>query len=515
MPRDYLREFRDFVCSVHDLSGATCHWTALEEMTSNPALLSQDEPGPCDCPIHRISGQSCNPDHGYNCLETTRVLGIITAAETQAQGLQPDSYGAALRKLAAHMEPLEAALAKGDELIRNELKAGKSFAEALAPYTFDPLRVVMRSHYDDLKDDIKYILNLTLFRHCSRGASPAGIKCPQCYANKQTRLRAEERLTETLIEQAAKESDALSAIYADQVPKYDNTLGPVLHGCLAAVEGVLTGDSELAAEGADQLIQYYTDSLKDGARIYFFLKELHELGEIKKLAMLGVIYHDQQLEATTCQQSPQRPPGVVPQPEPTHIPPPVSGQEGEKDCEIDASMLGSGSSVRFTGGRVEVNWDIAVRGQSLTDRQQGRAILSINDYGEIVNSTPGVATFLAQFRADRGCKRGYRIKINLTLVLRDRSRHFISEVNVDLPEKALPCRKKQNITWAGVIERYASLELIFQLEGACIEAEASQPGAAADSPAKDQHMGSSAEGNYGPSKAAPQDAAGTTPRRDR
>lgn len=279
----YLKEFRQKVLTLHDTSDKTCHWTSADDLTDEgtPVL---GETGPCKCP----KATPCKPHNGSDCETTKEVL-----------DKHPDSeapYSKKLDKLAEWMNVLEKELKGLDELYDNLTEQENlSPAEALNDSTMGK---AAKGVYGSKTKELLNILKLKV----KKGPNPGGIKkgyC-ECFENKKSRLKAEKALIQKLMENAQTASDALLNEYAEKKPKFSNTLGPVLKGSLQVVGGIWSGQYGEALKGAKELAEKYQKDLAEGGRCYVFLRAVHAVGIMKKITMLGVIFHDQQWMSVVC-----------------------------------------------------------------------------------------------------------------------------------------------------------------------------------------------------------------------
>lgn len=114
------------------------------------------------------------------------------------------------------------------------------------------------------------------------------------------RLDAEKARLKELFAEANRIGNEVLTQQKDLTATAFNTAVPVISGAIKVVAGAFSGDAGKAVDGAKDLLQYLKDNANAGAKVWVLLKTAKALAELKRLAMLAVIYHDQQVKAPTC-----------------------------------------------------------------------------------------------------------------------------------------------------------------------------------------------------------------------
>lgn len=348
MAHDYLSEFRARIASLHDPPRTTCHWSNQEEFTT-PNLKKTK--GPCDCPRESPKGDECAPHNAFLCASTEKVLSTPTSSETH--------YAPMLKELATHMESLEDAIKSGREAIANMVAGGMSRAAAMQSFVFGD---IMHGHWVSDSMDFESILLMPIDQSFSKDPLPPSVDC-RCELNKEWRLLQEKELIITSREQAAKQSAALTAAYNDGSATFENSLGVVMSASWGIVTGVMAGAVVLAPttilSEIGILMKYYNTYYSSRGVIEFTIYNLvHDLGELKKDAMLAIIYHDQQLKAQTClvYDLPERKISLPPPPPPPPPSSPTSEGESNEAAQDDPVMHRGRLQVQGDDMKPELSW---------------------------------------------------------------------------------------------------------------------------------------------------------------
>jgi hypothetical protein len=316
----YLQAFRDMVSKAHRDQDKRCHWNWRDELID---AISGANPvkggiGLCDCPRHKGTKDPCSPHQCHSCASTKDVLETKTAADKD--------YQDELKKLEQADADMAEALEKGEEQLKSGLDDGETLEEALKRVT------VLGSgghHWGDNSKARKAVLTiagLDLKHHPTKDELDAGCDC-ECFKAKEWRLKSERQKIEDLISEADKMNSQIKKLVDDLTATLWNTAVPVLKGAIKTVAGILSGDAGKATEGAKELFEYYQTTTEESQKVFMLLRATKALSDMKRFAMIGVIYFDQQAKAPTCHPLGDEEPPFPPPNKGKITPPPQPGEK--------------------------------------------------------------------------------------------------------------------------------------------------------------------------------------------
>ena len=315
----YLQAFRDRVSKAH--YAKRCHWNWRDDLID---AISGANPikgglGLCDCPKHKGTDDACTPHGCHGCASTKDVLAIKTDAD--------QDYEQELTDLEQADKDMADALAKGEEQLKSGLDAGESLKEALQRVTV----LASGGHYwgknSKTRKAVLKIAQLELDHHPTNREIDAGCDC-ECFKAKEWRLKSERQKIEDLISEADKMSSQIEDLVDDLTASFWNTAVPVLQGSIKTVSGILSGEAGKAIEGAKDLLEYYKTTKAEPQKVFMLLRATKALSAMKRFAMLGVIFFDQQAKAPTCHPLDDQEPPFPPPNKAKKAPPEPAQQPG-------------------------------------------------------------------------------------------------------------------------------------------------------------------------------------------
>ena len=289
----YLTSFRKRIKDAHPDSPTHCHWRNYDDLVDEGPLTGGSKEGLCNCP----GTTPCAPHEQYHCASTADVLRVSVLTELVYQG--------ALATLEGADGDLAPAVAKGLEAVNNLQRGGETLAEALNDST---LTAILHGYWgvnQPATEALRTIAGLKLPDGPSAGSGQMGCDCA-CWQAKKSNLAKEKTHLNNLIKASRKLSDNLNKVADDLTATFWNTAVPVLKGSYDVVKGFIDEDAQKAAEGLKRLYEYWDETSREGGRILTAFLTAQSLSRMKREAMLGVIYHDQQRAALTCQPTEKR-----------------------------------------------------------------------------------------------------------------------------------------------------------------------------------------------------------------